>query len=278
VLVCDEMDFGALVAAERLGVPAAVVLVIAAEAFVRPDFLAEPLGAVRAAHGLAAEHGPDFLHGQLVLSPFPRALRNAAQGVPCQHFRPGGFEPAGDDCWRRALPAGPVVHATLGTVFNLESGDLFARLLAGLRALPASVVMTVGCGIDPAEFAPLPDNVRIFRYVPAASLLPHCDLVVSQGGSGIVTATLAHGLPAILLPMGADQPMTAARCAALGVAHVLDPVAATPEAIRAAALAMLQDPAPRQAAGRIAAEMREFPDAAAAIGRIAGLPSAHPAA
>ncbi len=265
VLVCDEMDFGAVAAAQALGLPAAVVLVIGAADFAPPDLLAAPLAALRAGLGLGGP-GPR----PLLLSQFPAALRPDPAGEAVFRFRPGAFGPAPDLAWRDGLPPGPVVHATLGTVFNLESGDLFARLLAGLRELPASVVMTVGREIDPAEFGPLPDRIRVLRHVPVDSLLPSCRLVVSQGGSGIVTASLAHGLPSLLLPMGADQPLTAARCAALGVARLLDPVTATAQAIRAGAEAMLADPAARAAAGRIAAEMA-FPDAAAAARRIAAL-------
>ena len=53
--------------------------------------------------------------------------------------------------------------------------------------------------------------------------------MVSHGGSGSVIDALAHGLPMVLIPLGADQPLNAARCEALGVARVLDAATATPE-------------------------------------------------
>lgn len=43
LLVCEELDFGAMFVAERLALPHATVLVIAAGGFVRPDVVAEPL-------------------------------------------------------------------------------------------------------------------------------------------------------------------------------------------------------------------------------------------
>lgn len=264
VLVSDEMDFAGPAAAELLGIPHATVLVIAAAGFAPPDLLAQPLAALRATLGLPAAAPP----AQLTLSPFPAALRPTPDVL---RFRPGRFGPPPATEWRAGLPPGPIIHATLGTVFNLESGDLFARLLAGLRTLPANLVMTLGGTIAPAEFGPLPPHVRILDYVPVDSLLPACSLVVSHGGSGIVTATLAHGLPALLLPMGADQPLTAAACRTLGAALVLDPVSATPAAIHAAARRLLDDPAPRAAAAAIAATMRDLPDAAIAAARIASL-------
>jgi UDP:flavonoid glycosyltransferase YjiC (YdhE family) len=51
LLVCEELDFGAMIVAERLALPHATVLVIAAGGFVRPDVVAEPLNEVRAEHG-----------------------------------------------------------------------------------------------------------------------------------------------------------------------------------------------------------------------------------
>jgi UDP:flavonoid glycosyltransferase YjiC (YdhE family) len=49
LLVCEELDFGAMVVAERLALPSATVLVGAAGSFVRPEFVAGPLNEVREA-------------------------------------------------------------------------------------------------------------------------------------------------------------------------------------------------------------------------------------
>jgi UDP:flavonoid glycosyltransferase YjiC (YdhE family) len=74
-----------------------------------------------------------------------------------------------------------------------------------------------------------------------------------------VAGALAHGLPALLIPMGADQPLNAARCVQLGVGRALDPIAATPESVRAAAAELLADPACRRAAGRLRDEFAALP-------------------
>jgi MGT family glycosyltransferase len=159
----------------------------------------------------------------------------------------------------------PTVYFTLGTVFNMESGDLFMRVLTGLRDLSVNVVVTVGHHIDPTEFGPQPANVYIERYIAQESILPHCSLVVSHGGSGSVIGALAHGRPSVLIPMGADQPMNAARCVQLGVARVLDPIGATPATVRAAVSAVLADPSYQQAAKRIRDEFAALPGPAHAI-------------
>lgn len=128
--------------------------------------------------------------------------------------------------------------------------------------------MTVGRDVDPAELGPQPANVRVERWVPQHELLPQCSLVVSHGGSGSVLGALAHGLPMVLLPLGADQPLNAERCATLGVARVLDAVSVTPAQVREAANAVLAEARHRVAAGRLRDEIAALPDPADAVHRI----------
>lgn len=270
LLVCDEMDFGGMIAAERLGLPHATVLVIAAGSFVRPALVAEPLNELRAEHGLPPDPDLAMLSRYLVLSPFPPSYRDPAFPLPAtaHALRPLALEPTKVETvppWLARPHGAPTVYVTLGTVFNMESGNLFARVLAGLRDLPINLVVTVGRHIDPEEFGPQPDNVQIERYIAQSLILPYCSVVVSHGGSGSVMGALAHGLPMVVIPMGADQPLNAARCAELGLARVLDAVAATPESAREAVTAVLEDPAYRRAAERIRDESRALPGPAHAV-------------
>jgi MGT family glycosyltransferase len=121
------------------------------------------------------------------------------------------------------------------------------------------VVVTVGRELDPASLGPQPPHVHLRPYIPQHHLLPHVDLVVAHAGSGSLLGALGHGLPLVLLPLGADQPLNAGRAEQLGVALVLDAVAAAPEAIRAAAAAVLADPAYHRRAQRIRDEIAALP-------------------
>ena len=265
LLVCDEIDFGAMVAAESLGIPHATVLVIAAGSFVRKEVVGEALNELRAEHGLPPDPNLTMLSRYLVLSPFPPSYRDPAFPLPAtaHAIRPltlGAAPEIAVPSWRVPLKDAPTVYFTLGTIFNLESGDLLERVLAGLRELPLNVIATVGRELDPAEFGPQPENIQIERYISQSLLLPHCAAVISHGGSGSVIGALAHGLPMVLLPMGADQPHNAARCAALGVARRLDAVEAAPETIRMAVTTVLAEPGYRQAAERLQAEIAALPE------------------
>jgi UDP:flavonoid glycosyltransferase YjiC (YdhE family) len=269
VIVRDEIDFGAAVAAEAAGLPCATVLCIASGSFVPPALVHEPLSELRAARGLPPDPELAMLSRGLVLSPFPPSLRDPGAWASAHAFRlPAEHERADDALVEllTAIESGPVTYLTLGTIFNQESGDLFERALAGLRDLPCHVVVTVGRELDPASLGPQPANVHVLGFVPQSLLLPHVDLVVSHGGSGSLLGALSHGLPMVLLPMGADQPLTA-RCAEeLGVARTLDAVGATPAVIAAAASDVLGDPGFRRRAKLVRDEIAALPGVEHAVG------------
>jgi MGT family glycosyltransferase len=161
--------------------------------------------------------------------------------------------------WLTARPERPLVYATSGTLAGPASADRLAAIIAGVRDLDVTLVATLGRRLDPARFGPQPGNVHLAGYVSQALLLPHCAVVVAHGGFGTVLGALVAGVPLVLLPGGADQPVNARRCAALGVAKVIGPDQCTPEAIRAATLQVLQSPRYRLAAKRLREEIEALP-------------------
>ncbi|WP_432986247.1 glycosyltransferase [Dactylosporangium sp. CA-233914] len=247
LVVCDETDFGSMIAAESLGLPHASVVVLAAGRFGGAAGLAPLLDRTRSAHGLPADPDLAMLTRHLVISPVPPSFRVAS----CL-MRPMAAPPP-------APTTPPTVYFTLGTVFNTESGDLFTRLLSGFRTLPVDMVVTVGGAVDPAELGPQPANVRVQRYVPQAELLPRCSAVVCHAGSGTVIGALAHGLPLVLVPMGADQPANAERCAELGVGVVLDALSSTPTDAAEALRTVLTEPSYTTAAAALRTETAAMP-------------------
>ena len=251
----DETDLGTTVAAEVVGVPVATHLVLASGLLVRPELVAPHLDAVRAAHGLSPDPGLTRLTAGLVLSDAAPSFRSPQAPLRLEptHYR-SRVVPRSD---RR--PARPGVYVTLGTIFTTASGDLFERLLTGLADLDADVVATVGRGTDPADLGPQPAHVRVEQFLPQDEVLPDVDLVVSHGGSGSLTATLAHGLPSILVPLGADQPHNALRAADLGLAVDLDATTVTTEEVASCARAAIADVRLRERCVAVADEVRALP-------------------
>ena len=139
LVVRDEADLGAAVAAEARGLPTASVLVLAAGTLIRPDLVLPRLSAVRSEHGLSAAADPARPR-ELVLSPFPPSLR-ASGALPTLVDLAYRSRPPVVRRERATLPA---IYLTLGTVFGASSGDLLERLLAGLAQVPARTTVAVG--------------------------------------------------------------------------------------------------------------------------------------
>ena len=170
VLVTDETFFAAPLAAERLSLPYATFVVTATGSMLRPDVLAGPLDEVRAELGLPADPTLAAAGRYLVLAPCPPSFRDPRFPLPATGhcIRPGALDqPAVEPFdWPGRRPDRPTVYVTLGTEFNLESGDLFWRLVAGLRRVEVNTLVTTGHDLDPAELGPQPPHVEIRRYVP----------------------------------------------------------------------------------------------------------------
>lgn len=262
LIVREEREYGGCIAAEVLGVPHAAVCVIAIGDYAPAEWVGAPLDALRAAHGLTPDPDRAMPFRYLRLRPFPPRFADPAFPVAptTHHLRPTPADRSGPEDlppWVGTLPDRPVIYVGLGTVFNKP--EVFRAVLAGLRDEALTLVVTVGRDQDPAAYGPQPENVHIVRYIPLSLLLPHCDLAVTNGGSGTLTAALAHGLPVVVVPLGADQPQNAARCVALGLGAAIEPAALTPAAARHAVMGVLGNPAYRQAAERLRDELAALP-------------------
>jgi len=252
LVVRDEADLGVVIAAEQLRVPTVSVLVLAAGSLIRPELVGPRLREVRVARGLPPD--PPGGRREPVLSPFPATLRSpeALPALIDVAFR------AGDPVPVRDQGSPPTVFVTLGTSFGVGSGDLLDRLLAGLADVQASVVVALGRRLDPADLGPQPAHVALERFVDQDAVLGRTDLVISHGGSGTLLGALAHGLPQVLVPLGADQPHNADRVEALGLGQVLDAATASPAEIRRATQETLLDPVTRDRAQALQTEINEL--------------------
>jgi len=152
----------------------------------------------------------------------------------------------------------PLVYVTLGTFFNANL-DIFRAILDGLADEPIAVVATIGTDQDPAGLGPVPGNARVERFIPQATLLPTCAAVVHHGGAGTTFGTLAHGLPQVVIPQGADNFDNAAMAERARAAVVLRPGEVTAPNVHHAVRRILNEPGYSEAAARAAAEIAAMP-------------------
>ncbi len=113
--------------------------------------------------------------------------------------------------WDELGDGRPVVHVTQGT---LDNADLSRLLLLTTQALAGDDVLVVATtgGPDPRPLRrDLPPNVRLERFIPHDLLLPHVDVMVTNGGYGGVQQALADGVPLVVAGDSEDKPEVAAR-------------------------------------------------------------------
>ena len=262
LVVCDEVDVGCVVAAELRSIPCVTVAVLSAGLLMSPDVVAPAWELLRKSVRLQPDPSGLQVNGRLKIAAFPRSMRSPRVPVPesMRIVRP----PILDQVvpltgkWGR-----PLVYATLGTVFNLESGDLLVRIMHAMNALSVTsdldVVITTGPGFDSARLPAPQPGVRVAEFVPHRELLVRCRAVVSHAGSGTLTAALSLGIPVVTLPIGADQPDNADRCRDLGVGITLDALRASPADIAGSTEEVLGNVDFRKAALQLAGEAASQP-------------------
>ncbi|MFE2052012.1 macrolide family glycosyltransferase [Streptomyces sp. NPDC059459] len=149
----------------------------------------------------------------------------------------------------------PVLYASLGTVFNADPRLLrtFARALAPLGG---TVVVSTG-QTDPAALGALPVNVLARRSVPQLEVLDRAALFVTHGGMNSVNEAMFAGVPLLVVPQGADQPMVARRVVELGAGLSIRTENVTEDSVRAVARRLLEDSRFRAATAGLRATQRE---------------------
>jgi MGT family glycosyltransferase len=271
----DIASYPARVLAHRWGVPAVSLspCMVAWEGY--EEEVAEPMWAEpkRTERGKAyyarfekwlTDHGitqhPDAFTGRpdrsLVL--IPRALQPHADRVDehvysfvgaCQ----GDRADQGD--WQRPAGAEKVVLVSLGSAFT-DRPAFYRACAEAFGELPGwHLVLQIGAHVDPAVLGELPANAEVHSWVPQVAILRRADLFVTHAGAGGSQEGLATATPMIAVPQAADQFGNADVLQSLGVARRIDTEEATAETLRAAALALVDDPDVARRLKDIQAEM-----------------------
>ncbi|MEU3794248.1 macrolide family glycosyltransferase [Streptomyces fructofermentans] len=149
----------------------------------------------------------------------------------------------------------PVLYASLGTVFNSDP-HLLRTFAVALAPLGGTVIVSTG-QTDPAALGPLPANVLARRFVPQPDVLAGASLFITHGGMNSVNEAMFAGVPMLVVPQGADQPMVARRVVELGAGLSIRTQEATEDSVRALAGRLLHEPRFREAAATLRIAQQE---------------------
>jgi UDP:flavonoid glycosyltransferase YjiC (YdhE family) len=271
VIVREGMEYGGCLAAERLGLPHASVAGNAYAAIDSPEIgyfpgnrlmVAEPLDRHREEFGLPPD--PEtlmpFRYLHLCFTPPAWDGKDAPRPPNTRFLRHTSTVSPGERLpdWAKRLADRPTVLASLGTVFNKTPGVLEA-IVTALGEEPVNLIVAIGRDQDRSRFGPRRDHVRLEAYVPQPLMLERCDAFVTHGGFNSVKEALGAAVPMVVVPITADQPYSAERCAELGVARTIGADDRTPEAIRDAVRQVLADPSYRDNVLAFQSEMKALP-------------------
>ena len=288
VLVIDNVLFGAMIAAEKSGLPTALLVpncyllptpgrptpgagFLPAKGL--PGRLRDSVGsavikrlfatglpalnAARSQLGLAPLHHPfeqlERAHRVLVLT--SRAFDFMAPTFPpnVRYVGPILDDPVWAQPWVSPWSAehpDPLVLVGFSSMFQNQRAML-QRVIDALAPLPLRALVTLGPALDTEPLC-TPPNVVIRASAPHAEVLPETSLAITHAGHGTIMRALAHGVPLLCIPMGNDQYDNAARVVASG-AGLRCTTNVRPRALRSAIHRLLSEPGFRAAARRMAA-------------------------
>jgi len=200
--------------------------------------------------------------------------------------------PAGLDFPRKALPASfrygapwrlpepamtapdaderPLVYCSLGSLQGARV-SLFAAMTRACAAVGARALVAHGGGLTEAEAASLPGDPLVRAFWPQTRILPRCAAAILHGGFNTVLDALSAGVPIVAVPLGFEQPATAARLRHVGAGLVVTPAAIGRGALESALRELLRTPGYRRAAAALGAEMAACGGAAEAAAAIDAL-------
>ncbi len=158
------------------------------------------------------------------------------------HVGPYLADPVWAEPWTSPFAADnedPLVLVSFSTFYQKQE-DVLRRVIASMEGMPVRGLVTLGPVLDPADF-PSPPNVFVVKSAPHAQILPLTAVSITHGGHASTIGPLMAGAPVLCLPMGRDQQENAVRAADRGAGLMLHQNA-SPAEIRAALERLLAEP------------------------------------
>jgi UDP:flavonoid glycosyltransferase YjiC (YdhE family) len=160
-------------------------------------------------------------------------------------------------------------------ILGAAAVDPFRQVIEALSDLDVELVVTTTAG-QLETLGAVPPGTRTLTTMPLNLILPGCDLLVHQGGSGTVLAAACAGVPQLAITRKPDAETAPDRLATTGAGEHLcyqdlqaDPTVL--DVLRDSVRKLLADPAYRTAAGELRAEIEWEPAPAELVPELAGL-------
>ncbi|MDJ1476173.1 glycosyltransferase [Bacillus sp. LS15-K4] len=139
------------------------------------------------------------------------------------------------------------IYISLGTVFN-EALDFYKLCMEAFENSDHTIVMSIGNKTKISDLGNIPKNFIVKNYVPQTKLLAYAKLFITHGGMNSTHEGLYNGIPLIVIPQSADQPVIAKQVENLGAGVKLHMKELTEEQLRESVELILNNPTFKEAA------------------------------
>jgi len=109
--------------------------------------------------------------------------------------------------WPELEKSRPVILVNQGTIATILD-DLIIPAIQGLKD---EEVVVVAVPVKEGELSGSHKNVHVEPFIPFAQLLPHVDVMVTNGGYGSTQLALSHGIPLVVAGATEDKREVASR-------------------------------------------------------------------
>ncbi|MCU6798150.1 glycosyl transferase family 1 [Paenibacillus sp. WQ 127069] len=125
------------------------------------------------------------------------------------------------------------IYISLGTVFN-QAIDFYKLCLEALGNTDHTIVMSIGNKAQISDLGEIPKNFIVKNYVPQTDVLKYTKLFITHGGMNSTNEGLYYGVPLIVIPQSADQPIIAGQVVNIGAGIKLQMQSLTANQLREA--------------------------------------------
>ena len=158
-----------------------------------------------------------------------------------------------------------LIYVSMGTVNN-DMLELYSNCIKAFGNTETELLISAGESFDISSLGPLPENVRVERWVEQTAVLKEADVFLSHCGMNSASESLYFGAPVLCYPQTAEQRAVATRISQLGAGIVLP--SASAKDIRAGVNLLIKDDNYRLNAEKIGESFRRCGGAAAAADKI----------
>ncbi|EJR63123.1 MGT family glycosyltransferase [Bacillus cereus VD115] len=149
-----------------------------------------------------------------------------------------------------------LIYISLGTVFNVAI-NFYKLCMKAFENSKHTIVMSVGSKTKISDLGDIPKNFIVKNYVPQTELLTYTKLFITHGGMNSTHEGLYNGVPLVVIPQSADQPVIAKRVESLGAGVKLQMQGLTANQLSESVEKVLSKPSYKEAALNLKESLRK---------------------